>query len=69
MSTICNYAVLRFQPYPETGEFANLGVVMLCSDGTFLYRLETRHYKRITQFFSKLDKKVLLDARRSMADE
>ncbi|PSJ23598.1 DUF3037 domain-containing protein [Halomonas sp. ND22Bw] len=69
MSTICNYAVLRFQPYPETGEFANLGVVMLCSDGTFLYRLETRHYKRITQFFSKLDKKVLLNARRGIADE
>ncbi|MDT0499681.1 MULTISPECIES: DUF3037 domain-containing protein [unclassified Halomonas] len=69
MSTICHYAVLRFQPYPETGEFANLGIVMLCSDGTFLYRLETRHYKRITQFFSKLDKKVLLNARRSIADE
>nr|WP_298248475.1 DUF3037 domain-containing protein [uncultured Halomonas sp.] len=69
MSTICNYAVLRFQPYPETGEFANLGVVMLCNNGTFLYRLETRHYKRITQFFSKLDKKVLLNARRGIANE
>lgn len=69
MSTICNYAVLRFQPYPETGEFANLGVVMLCSDGTFLYRVETSHYKRVTQFFSKLDKKVLLNARRNIASE
>lgn len=69
MSTICNYAVLRFQPYPETGEFANLGVVMLCSDGTFLYRVETRQYKRVTQFFSKLDKTVLLNARRSIIDE
>lgn len=69
MSTICNYAVLRFQPYPETGEFANLGVVMLCSDGTFLYRLETRHYKRITQFFPKMNRKVLLTARRNIGEE
>ena len=26
----CNYAVLRFLPYPETGEFVNVGVVVNC---------------------------------------
>lgn len=69
MSAICNYAILRFQPYPETGEFANLGIVMLCNDGTFLYRLETRHYARITHFFTKLDRSVLTSARKAFGEE
>jgi hypothetical protein len=28
----CNYAVLRFLPYPETGEFVNIGVAIGCPD-------------------------------------
>lgn len=69
MSTFCNYAVLRFQPYPETGEFANLGIVMLCSDGQFLQRVETRTRKRVTDFFDKLDPGVFRRARHEFADE
>lgn len=26
----CNYALLRFLPYPESGEFVNVGVIMNC---------------------------------------
>lgn len=26
----CNYALLRFLPYPETGEFVNVGVIVNC---------------------------------------
>ena len=26
----CNYAMLRFLPYPETGEFVNVGVLVTC---------------------------------------
>lgn len=69
MSAICNYAILRFQPYPETGEFANLGIVMLCNDGTFLHKLETRHHARITNFFTKLERSVLTSARKAMGEE
>ncbi|WP_122365762.1 DUF3037 domain-containing protein, partial [Pseudomonas syringae group genomosp. 3] len=25
MKYICNYSILRFLPYPETGEFVNIG--------------------------------------------
>lgn len=28
--TVCNYALLRFLRYPETGEFANVGVLVMC---------------------------------------
>ncbi|MDQ7727967.1 DUF3037 domain-containing protein [Halomonas sp. SpR8] len=69
MSIICNYAVLRFQPYPETGEFANLGIVMVCNNGQFLEMVETRTRKRITNFFDKLDPAVFTNARQAFAKE
>jgi len=69
MSTICNYAVLRFQPYPETGEFVNLGIVMLCSNGQFLECVETRTRKRVTDFFDKLQPGVFTRARQAFLRE
>lgn len=51
----CQYAIVRFLPYLETGEFANVGVVMLCPEaGLFEFRL-LRHVRRITAFFEELD--------------
>lgn len=51
----CQYAIVRFLPYLETGEFANVGVVMLCPEaGLFEFRL-MRHVRRITAFFEELD--------------
>ncbi|AYF32314.1 DUF3037 domain-containing protein [Vreelandella alkaliphila] len=69
MSIICNYAVLRFQPYPETGEFANLGIVMICNNGQFLEMIETRTRKRVTNFFDKLDPAIFTSARQAFAKE
>jgi len=52
----CQYALLRFRPFVETGEFANVGVVMLAPEARFFgYRLLKR-YGRITQFFHQLDR-------------
>lgn len=69
MSTFCNYAVLRFQPYPQTGEFANLGIVMLCSNGDFEFLIESKHFTRITHFFGQMDKAIFLRSRKKFADE
>ncbi|WP_447529593.1 DUF3037 domain-containing protein [Vreelandella sp. TE19] len=66
---ICNYAVLRFQPYLDTGEFANLGIVMLCNNGVFLQRVETVSRKRITRFFDKLPANVFTQARQQFVTE
>lgn len=66
----CNYAVLRFLPYPETGEFVNLGVVVHCpARGHFSLRLETRKQARVTDFFPELDRESFRAARRSIAAE
>lgn len=51
----CQYAIVRFLPYRETGEFANVGIVMLCPEaGIFQFRLMNR-VRRITAFFEELD--------------
>ncbi|WP_286816036.1 DUF3037 domain-containing protein [Marinobacter sp. UBA3607] len=62
----CNYAIVRFMPYLETGEFANVGVLLwIPKQKTLLFKLLRRKYGRITQFFEELDKQVYLKA---MAD-
>jgi hypothetical protein len=56
---VCNYAIARFRPYRETGEFANVGVVLLCPEIAFFdCRFERHKYKRITDFFPELDPNI-----------
>ncbi len=66
----CNFAVVRFLPYPETDEFVNIGVVMACAQtGQFDYRIETRRRERITGFFPELDVDTLLEGRKAFVRE
>lgn len=52
----CNYAVLRFRPYQETGEFVNLGVVLFAHAAHFFdFRVETHRHRRVTDFFPELE--------------
>jgi hypothetical protein len=37
--SVCNYAMLRFLPHPETGEFVNVGVIANCLQPCFLHFL------------------------------
>lgn len=53
---VCNYAIARFRPYRETGEFVNIGIVLICPQlDYFSHIFETRKHKRITDFFPELD--------------
>lgn len=56
----CQYTIVRFLPYAETGEFANVGVVLACpATGYFDTRLlPTKNTRRITDFFDRLDKRI-----------
>ncbi|PFG10313.1 DUF3037 domain-containing protein [Marinobacter sp. LV10MA510-1] len=57
----CHYAIVRFMPYIETGEFANVGVLLWIPKTRHLsFKLLRRKYARITQFFEELDKAVYL---------
>lgn len=62
----CQYAILQFMPYPETGEFANIGVVLACPEMSYLgARLAPpRRTKRITDFFEGLEARIYREALR-----
>ncbi|MEI6150326.1 MAG: DUF3037 domain-containing protein [bacterium] len=62
---VCNYAIVRFLPYPETSEFVNLGVVVACpSRRYFGFRLEMQKRDRVTGFFPELNAAVLTEGRK-----
>lgn len=65
----CQYALLRFRPFVETGEFANVGVVLLSPEGRFFGYKLLKKYARITQFFHQLDRKVYLDGKALFLEE
>ena len=66
----CRYAIVQFVPYTETGEFANVGVVIACPEtGYFAFKLQTRRYARITAFFDELNADVYRMALKSIQTE
>ena len=65
----CQYALLRFRPFVETGEFANVGIVLMAPQADFFGFRLLKQYGRITQFFHQLDRKVYLDGRDLFKEE
>lgn len=67
----CQYAIVRFLPYAETGEFANVGIVLACpAVGYFDAKLmPTKNTGRITGFFEQLDKRIYREAMNYLREE
>ena len=65
----CQYALLRFRPFVETGEFANVGIIMMAPEARFFGFRLLKRYGRITQFFHQLDRKVYLEGRELFKEE
>jgi hypothetical protein len=64
-----NYTVLRFAPYPETEEFANVGVIVaMPGKGYFDYRMVTSE-KRARRFFPELPTGLYKAARWAIEQE
>jgi hypothetical protein len=68
MKYICNYSILRFLPYPETGEFVNIGIVLIANNGDFRFKIEQKR-QRVTNFFPSLDSKIFQRAKKEMNAE
>ena len=52
----CQYAIVRFAPFVETGEFANVGIVMMAPKNNYFgFQLEIKWHARVTNFFNKFD--------------
>jgi hypothetical protein len=66
----CQYAIVRFMPFVETGEFANVGIVMMSARERFFgFKLLTRRHARVTDFFDQLEAKVFKNAMADITDE
>lgn len=69
MTTAARYTIVRFLPYAETEEFANVGVLMHAPDaGVFAFRL-TDAWRRVGTFFDTLDRRVFKAAHNAFKDE
>lgn len=69
MKYACQYAIARFMPFVETGEFANVGIVLMCPEiGYFNFQLLNK-VRRITAFFNPLDASIYRGAKNDLRDE
>jgi hypothetical protein len=55
---VCNFAIVRFLPYRETGEFVNVGVVVHAPEtGFFGHRIRTdKRNARVHRFFPEIER-------------
>ncbi|WP_395732555.1 DUF3037 domain-containing protein [Prosthecobacter sp.] len=66
----CNYAVLRFLPYPETGEFVNVGVVVNCLQPCFFdFLMEKEMTTRMKALFPAQNEQAFAAAGAAMEQE
>ena len=68
MNTAWNYATIAFQPYPDVGEFVNIGVLALAMPARVLaYRLiPAQATARIHGFFPELDLHIYKEGRQRL---
>lgn len=70
MKTACHYAIVRFMPFVETGEFANVGVVLFAPNVRYFgFKLLGNRYARVTHFFEQMDAKVFRAAMHTCKEE
>ncbi|MCH9638621.1 MAG: DUF3037 domain-containing protein [Betaproteobacteria bacterium] len=69
--TACQYTIVRFAPFIETGEFANVGILMMAPKARYFdyMLLKTRRHGRITKFFEELDAKIFKSTMYALKDE
>lgn len=67
----CQYAIARFLPYAETGEFANVGVVLACPErGVLRVKFApVKRTKRITDFFEGLNPRIYRESLKYLETE
>jgi len=56
---VCNYALIRFLPYRETGEFVNVGVMLYAPEvNYFNFELTEKRNRRIRDFFPEMNPEI-----------
>ena len=67
---VCNYALLQFLPYPVTGEFVNVGVLVACQDPCLLnFAGEVEMPERVKAMFPRQDEHAYASAMQAFVQE
>lgn len=70
MTIACHYAIVRFMPFVETGEFGNVGIALFAPGARFFgFQLVKQRIGRITNFFEQMDPAVFRASMRNTRDE
>lgn len=70
MNIACHYAIVRFMPFVETGEFANVGVMLYAPGARYFgFKLQVQRHARVTNFFEQLDGKVFRSVMSAFREE
>ncbi|MBU1620390.1 MAG: DUF3037 domain-containing protein [Gammaproteobacteria bacterium] len=70
MKILYQYTIVRFLPFAETGEFANVGIVLCAPDaGVFAFQLIPTPSERVQQFFPQLHNALLPNTIKLLTDE
>ncbi|MEJ2767643.1 DUF3037 domain-containing protein [Mycetohabitans sp. B46] len=69
MKHACRYAIVRFMPYLETGEFANVGLLLMSPTARFFGFRMLDSVRRVTAFFDELDPNIFRRARKTYQQE
>ncbi|QDF66459.1 DUF3037 domain-containing protein [Shewanella sp. SNU WT4] len=63
MKNLVRYSVIRFMPFTETQEFANVGIIIHAPQtGSVLFKLANKRFSRVSQFFDDLDGQLYSNA-------
>jgi hypothetical protein len=55
----CQYTIIQFLPFVETGEFANIGIAVACPEaGYFGFEVAPKGWRRISDFFVPLERRI-----------
>jgi hypothetical protein len=66
----CLYSIVQFSPFVETGEFANVGILIMAPEqGFFAFKLMGRRHSRVTHFFEQLESQVFRSTMNSLREE
>lgn len=61
---VCKYSIIRFQPFAETGEFANIGIILYVPNSKqLLFKLlSAKECGRMTEFFKPLKREIYTES-------
>lgn len=66
----CLYSIVQFRPFVETGEFANVGIILMAPEHRYFgHKLMYLRHSRVTHFFEQLDAKVFRATIRNLKEE